>query len=124
MNDEKVNIDQINNDMQVTPEVPSIPPAAVPARTETPQDISKVKIRTILNQRIKKCGFKRIISFVLIAILAFAAGVCTDRAFFNHRKGKDFKDRPGINRQTPKNKFNKKQPNNNKQPSNSTQQNP
>jgi len=111
MNEEKNNIDQINNDIQTTPEIPNTPPAVVPAKSEEVPDLSKVKISAILKERTKKCGVKKIIAFILVAIISFAAGVGVDRAFMNHRNDKGFKNRPGMNRQIPKDRFNNNQPN-------------
>lgn len=121
MNDEKSKIDQFENNEPVVeeipavPEVPSTPPVAAPVKAEVAQDISKIKIRTILKQRIKKCGGKKIVAFILVAIISFAAGVGVDRVMTRHRMGKAFRNRPGINRQFPKERFNKKLPFNSNQ---------
>lgn len=113
MSDERNNIDQMNNDLPAAPEASVTPPPAVPDKVEGAQDISKVKIRTILRERIKKCGTKKILAFILVAIFSFAAGAGVDRALVNQRKGRAFNNRAGISNQLPNNRFNQKMQNNN-----------
>lgn len=70
-------------------------------RKSTPDDLSSVKIRHVLGQRIKKCGAKKIISYVLVAVIFFCAGLMTDRFVMRDRFGRGFNGRPGFERNLP-----------------------
>lgn len=59
-------------------------------------DVSKVKVRHILGQRIKKCGAKRIIAVILLAAVCFGGGIFTDRLILNHGYGRNFYGRYGF----------------------------
>lgn len=53
------------------------------------EDLSNVKIRTVLNHKLKKMSpvTKKIIPFVIVGILSFGLGIGADRAFTTgHRK--------------------------------------
>lgn len=65
-----------------------------------PMDLSKVKIRHILRDRIKKgnLGFKKIIAFILVGAVCFGAGFFTGTASTRHKLGRNFYGKPGINR--------------------------
>lgn len=85
--------------------------AAVP---ET--DISKVKITHILAQRMKKCGAKKIIAVILLAVICFGGGILTDRLALRHGAGRNFYGRPGMQRNMRGNSFGNR--NDNKSPQN------
>lgn len=70
-------------------------------RKSTPIDLSNVKIRHVLGQRIKKCGAKKIISYVLVAVIFFCAGLMTDRFVMRDRFGRGFNGKPGFERNLP-----------------------
>lgn len=73
-------------------------------KTSTPEtDLSKIKIRHILAQRFKKCGFKKIIGIILLAVICFCGGFLTDRFVMRHEVGMRFYGRPGIQRHMPGN---------------------
>jgi hypothetical protein len=87
----------------------------IAANEVSKEDISNVKIRTILNQRLKKWrpNFKKVIPLLLVGIICFMAGIGADRLFIGRRVNKAF-NRPGINQAMPRNGSNSKQFNNNK----------
>jgi len=91
MSDENIKdtIDKETND------IPAAPEAAT--NNAASQDLSKIKIRTILKERLKKGNLKKTISIILICLIFFAAGIGVDRLVMNHRDGKNFKGRPGFN---------------------------
>lgn len=101
-------------------------------RKSTPEnDLSNIKIRHVLGQRIKKYGVRKIISYLLVAVIFFCGGFLTDRFIIRHRIGRGFYGKPGIQRGIPGNpfgqgrggKFNKGQqpPSNNPPSQNQTQ---
>lgn len=79
-----------------------------------PDDVSKVKIRTIIAHRFKnhKPTFKKVLPFVLVAIIFFAAGVGADKLFTRNRVNRAFKNRPNIQRRLPNNQNNNQNNNN------------
>lgn len=89
----------------------SIENNAVINQTSSEDDVSKVKIRTILKQRFKnlKPGLRLSIPIILVAIICFIGGMMTDRAIIWNKAGKAIKDRPGISRRMQKDPFNNKQ---------------
>lgn len=74
-------------------------------------DVSKVKVRTILKQRFRKLkpSVRMAIPVILVGIICFVGGIMADRALLWNRAGKFFKDRPGISRQMQRNPSNNKQ---------------
>lgn len=83
------------------------------------EDISKVKIRTILAQRLKKFrpSFKKALPLILVALISFAAGIGADRLITRHKVNKVIKQAPNIQRRFQDNRnsngpFNNKQDNN------------
>ena len=77
-------------------------------------DISKIKIRKIISQRLRNSSpfLKKVLPFILIALISFAAGFGTDRLFTRGRSIKAMKNRPTIQR---KFKYNQDNNQNNKQ---------
>lgn len=72
--------------------------------TSTPEtDLSKIKIRHILAQRIKKSSFRKIICIILLAVVCFCGGFLTDRFVMRHAASRRFYGRPGIQRHMPGN---------------------
>lgn len=63
-------------------------------------DLNKVKIRQVLMYRIKNCkpNFKKIIAFILIAVVFFGAGLFAGRGITRHKLGKNFNGKPSIQR--------------------------
>lgn len=61
-------------------------------------DLSKIKIRHILWQRFKECGYKKIIGIILLVVISFGGGILTDRFIIRHAVGNRFYGRPGIQR--------------------------
>lgn len=93
------------------------------------QDISKVKIRSIIKQRYKKSGsfMKMVLPLVLVGIICFGAGLVTGRGISRHQRGNI--GGPGMYRQLPKGNFNgggfnRKQFNNNRNQFNNRNQVP
>lgn len=124
--------ENINNDAIIPAEVPS---ASTTEKNNTKQeDVSKVKIRTILKQRFKKYPIlKKVIPLVLVGIICFGAGLITGRGIFRYRNERFLMNGKGFYRQMPGNfnggnfnnrKFNNKQFNNknNAQPNNKAPQ--
>ncbi|MBL4936599.1 hypothetical protein JK636_12605 [Clostridium sp. YIM B02515] len=74
-------------------------------------DVSTVKVRTILKQRFRKLrpSVKMAIPIILVGIICFVGGIMADRALMWNRAGKFLKGRPGISRQMKKDPFNNKQ---------------
>jgi hypothetical protein len=72
-------------------------------------DISKIKIRNIISQRLKNSSpiFKKVLPFLLVAIIFFAAGFGADRLFTRGRFSKALKNRPNIQRKFNNNQDNK-----------------
>lgn len=71
-------------------------------KTSTPEnDLSEIKIRHVLAQRIKKCGYKRIIGLILLAVVSFGGGILTDRLVLRHGAKKGFYGRAPIERNMP-----------------------
>jgi lysophospholipase L1-like esterase len=66
--------------------------------------MNKVKIRQVLMYRIKNCkpNFKKIIAFILIAVVFFGAGLFAGRGITRHRLGKNLNGKPAIQRKMPK----------------------
>jgi len=77
-------------------------------------DISKVKIRKIISQRLRNSSpfFKKVLPFILVALISFAAGFGTDRLFTRSKFSKNLKSRPNIQRNF---KYNQENKQNNKQ---------
>jgi hypothetical protein len=90
------------------------------------EDVSKVKIRTILRQRFKKSSpiFKKVIPLVLVGIICFGVGLMAGKELDRHRNERVLMNRKGIYRQIPNGNFNKRQFNNknNQQQNNKTPQ--
>jgi hypothetical protein len=120
MNDETI-ISDINTNLNEHPSDNVIQaPNPVSTTNEVPKnntakdDISNVKIRTILKQRFKKWrpGLRKAIPFILVGIICFAAGIGADRVLIHNRYAKGIVTRPGVYQSIPKDKFNYKQFNN------------
>jgi hypothetical protein len=77
-------------------------------------DISKIKIRKIISQRLRNSSpfLKKVLPFILVALIGFAAGLGTDRLFTRGKFSKNFNNRPNIQR---KFKYNQDNNQNNKQ---------
>lgn len=99
------------------------------------EDVSKVKIRTILRQRFKNSSpiLKKVIPLVLVGIICFAAGLIAGRGIDRHRNERFLMNRNGMFRQMPGNfnggnfnrrQFNNNNNNNNKQPNAKVPQTP
>lgn len=84
-------------------------------------DVSKVKITHILAQRMKKCGAKKIIAVILLAVICFGGGILTDRLALRHGAGRNFYGRPGMQRNMRGNSFGNRNGNNSSQNQQSTQ---
>jgi|GEM_PF-3228016 len=85
------------------------------------QDVSKVKIRTILKQRFKNSSpfLKKAIPLLLVGIICFGAGLVAGREIDRHSNSRVIMNRKGMFRQMPNGNFyggnfNKRQFNNNK----------
>lgn len=91
-------------------------------------DISKVKIRQVLAQRIRKSKAKHIIAVILLVAICFGGGILTDRLIMRHEYKKGFYGRPGIQYNMRRNSFGKRNSksfnkNNNQQPAQNAQPN-
>ena len=75
-------------------------------------DLSKVKIRDILKQRFKKCGYKQIIITIILIVISFSGGIFTDRILLKHNNLNRLSNRNGIQR----NMFNRNNKNKNRHP--------
>lgn len=72
------------------------------AKESTPEiDLSEVKIRHIMAMRLKKYGAKRVISYILVAVLFFCLGTWTDRLLMGRRWNRGFYGKPGVQRGVP-----------------------
>lgn len=67
-------------------------------------DLNKVKIRQVLMYRIKNCkpNFKKIIAFILFAVIFFGAGLFAGRGITRHKLVKNFNGKPAIQRKMQK----------------------
>lgn len=75
-------------------------------KESTPENgLSKVKIRHILAMRIKKYGARRVISYILVAVIFFCSGAMADRLVMGHRGNRGFSGNPGIQSGIPGNSF-------------------
>lgn len=110
-NDSVPNTDTLNSEITTSDKLNANTPVVSAALTNdaSSTDIRKIKIRTILKERLKNCGLKRAISIVLICLICFSAGIGVDRLIVNHRGGKAFKERPAINKNFQNNRNNGKQ---------------
>lgn len=72
----------------------------VDAESTVPIDLSKVKIRNVLRERIKKCklNLKKIIACILVGAVCFGAGFFTGRVSIRHNLGRNVYGKPGIRR--------------------------
>ncbi|MFL0247708.1 hypothetical protein [Candidatus Clostridium stratigraminis] len=72
------------------------------------EDVSKVKICTILKQRFKNSSpfFKRAIPLIIVAIVCFGAGLIAGREIDRHNMGRVTINRKGMFKQMPNGKFN------------------
>lgn len=94
------------------------------------EDVSKIKIRTILKQRFKNSSpfFKRAIPLIIVGIICFGAGLVAGKEIDRHNSGRVMMNRKGIFRQMPNGNFNggnfnKRQFNNNNNSNNNNQKN-
>lgn len=67
-------------------------------------DLGKVKITQVLKYRIKNCkpNFKKIIAFILIAVVFFGAGFFAGRGITKHKLGRKINGKASIQRKLPK----------------------
>jgi hypothetical protein len=67
-------------------------------------DLGKVKIRQVLMHRIKNCkpNFKKIIAFILIAVVFFGAGLFAGRGITKHKLGRNINGKTSIQRKMQK----------------------
>jgi hypothetical protein len=72
------------------------------------EDVSKIKIRTILKQRFKNSSpfFKRAIPLIIVGIICFGAGLVAGKEIDRHNSGRVIMNRKGIFRQMPNGNFN------------------
>ncbi|MFL0269979.1 hypothetical protein [Candidatus Clostridium radicumherbarum] len=89
------------------------------------EDVSKVKIRTILKQRFKNSSpfFKRAIPLIIVGIICFGAGLVAGKEIDRHNNGRVMMNRKGIFRQMPNGNFNMRPFNNNKNNNNNNNSN-
>jgi hypothetical protein len=94
------------------------------------EDVSKVKIRTILKQRLKKSNpiLKKVISFIIVGIICFGAGLVAGKEINMHGNARVLINRNGMFKQMPNRSFNggnfnKRQFNNNGNNNNSSKNN-
>lgn len=118
MSEDSKNLENQNTDVATAAEVSNIDTsemATTSASEKGPaEDVSNIKISSILSQRLKKRGlnWKTVLAFVLVGVICFAAGIGADRAFTRNRANKMFRNRPGIENRMPMGRFNGKQQNN------------
>lgn len=72
------------------------------------EDVSKVKIRTILKQRFKKSNpiLKKVIPLIIVGIICFGAGLIAGKEIDRHSNRRVIINRNGMFRQMPNRNFN------------------
>jgi hypothetical protein len=72
------------------------------------EDVSKVKIRTILKQRFKKSNpiLKKVIPLIIVGIICFGAGLIAGKEIDRHSNRRVIFNRNGMFRQMPNRNFN------------------
>ncbi|MCM8712064.1 hypothetical protein M2651_13775 [Clostridium sp. SYSU_GA19001] len=71
----------------------------------TNSDITKINKKTILKQRFKNLNpaLKKLLPFIIVGLICFAAGFGVDRILTNNNSRKNLQNRPGIQKNSPQN---------------------